>query len=411
MGFELNRLTAIKVAKLKKRGRYGDGGGLWLQVSEAGTKAWLFRYKRGGRARQMGLGPIHTISLAEARAKAQEARKLLLEGKDPIDEKRAVAASFRARTAGVVTFRECAERYIAAHADSWKHAAHRRQWPQTLADYVYPKFGDLSVAVIDVGLVLKALEPIWKIKPETAARVRMRIETVLNWATARGYRTGDNPARWNGNLKELLPPRKRVQTVKHHPALPYVEIGAFMTALRERTGSAARALEFAILTACRTGEAIGARWEEIDLKNALWTIPGERMKAGRPHRVPLSKRAMKILGSLPRDGEYVFIGARSGAPLSNMAMLNQLDRMGRKDITVHGFRSTFNDWAAERTAYPREVVEMALAHVVGDKTEAAYRRGDLFDKRRRLAEDWSGYCDKTEAAGQVVSLKRREAKS
>jgi integrase len=267
------------------------------------------------------------------------------------------------------------------------------------------------VQAVEVGLVLKAIEPIWTEKPETAGRVRGRIESVLDWATARGYRRGENPARWRGHLENLLPYKAKVRRVEHHAALPYAEISAFMVALRQQEGVAARALEFAILTAARTGEVIGARWEEINLAEKLWTVPGERMKAGKEHRVPLSAPALAILEDLAkvREGEFVFPGARHGRPISNMAMLMTLRRMKRDDVTAHGFRSCFRDWAAERTTFPAEVAEMALAHSVGDKVEAAYRRGDLFQKRRQLAEAWGKFCNMPPAEGQVLSIRKPAA--
>jgi integrase len=403
------RLTAVAVAKASKPGRYGDGNGLWLQVAPGGTKSWLFRFERGGRERRMGLGAVHTLTLAEARERARECRKLLLDGHDPIEARRATVAKSRVATATALTFKECAERYITAHEAGWKNKVHRAQWPATLAAYAYPTFGALPVAAIDTGLVLKALEPIWTAKPETAGRVRGRIESVLDWAAARGYRTGENPARWKGHLQKLLPARSKVARVKHHAALPYSDAPAFMADLRARDGVSARALELAILAATRTTETIAARWDEIDLKARTWTIPPERMKAGREHRLPLTDRAVEILEALPREGdaEFVFIGDKPGKPLSNMALLATLKRMGRADLTAHGFRSTFRDWAAETTAYPGEVVEMALAHVIKDKAEAAYRRGDLFEKRRRLMADWAGYCASPARTGDVVPMRGR----
>lgn len=405
MGFELAKLNALKASRLKKPGRYGDGGGLWLQVSGVGAKSWLFRYTLRGKARQMGLGSFNAVTLAEAREAALKARRALLAGTDPINAKENELTEARLSTARAMTFRQCAEAYIAAHKNSWRNPVHARQWPNSLRDYVYPLIGDLPVSDVDTALIMKILEPIWQEKPETASRVRMRVETVLSWATARGYRTGDNPARWRGHLDQLLPARKKMARVKHHPALPYPEIGGFIRRLRNEEGISAQALEFTILTAARTSEVIGARWPEFDLSKSLWIIPGERMKAGREHRVALSKRAMQVLSAVPREGEFVFPGGHKGSPLSNMAMLNTLKRMGRDDITVHGFRSTFRDWAAEMTNYPRDVAEMALAHAVDDKTEAAYRRGDMFEKRRQLAEAWATYCAKQPIeSGAVISL-------
>jgi integrase len=350
-----------------------------------------------GQAREMGLGPLHIVTLAEAREKAREARRLRHEGIDPIEARKAKQAEERLAAATAMTFQECAERYIEAHKPGWKNPKHAKQWPSTLETYVYPVFGSLPVQAIDVGLVMKVLEPIWQTKPETASRVRGRIEAVLDWAKARGYRNGENPAQWRGHLENLLPARSKVRKVEHHPALPYPEMADFIACLLKQDGIAARALEFLILTATRTNELIGARWEEFDLTKKVWTIPGERMKAGKEHRVPLSGRALEIIAEMQadrvNDHPFVFPGGRPEKPLSNMAMLKLLGRMGRDDLTAHGFRSSFRDWAAEVTLFPSEVVEMALAHTVGDKVEAAYRRGDLFEKRRELMEAWARYCE------------------
>ena len=408
MARTINKLTALAVSQAKRRGYYGDGGGLFLQVSAGGAKSWVFRFKVDGKLREMGLGPTHTISLAEAREKALGCRKARLDGRDPIDERKASRLAAKLDAAKAMTFRACAERYIAAHKAGWRNPKHAAQWPATLGTYVYPVMGALPVQAVDVGLVLKAIESIWTTKPETAGRVRGRIESVLDWAAARGYRQGENPARWRGHLENLLPQKAKVRRVEHHAALPYVEIAGFMAALRQQEGIAARALEFAILTAARTGEVIGARWEEISLAEKLWTVPGERMKAGKEHRVPLSAPALAILDDLAkvREGEFVFPGGRRGRPISNMAMLMTLRRMKRDDLTAHGFRSSFRDWAAERTTFPAEVAEMALAHTVSDKVEAAYRRGDLFQKRRQLAEAWAKFCSMPPAAGRVVPLRQ-----
>jgi len=300
-----------------------------------------------------------------------------------------------------MTFRECAEALIASHEAGWKNAKHRQQWRNTLATYVYPVFGNLPVQAIDVGLVMKVVEPIWATKTETASRVRQRIEAILDWAAVRGYRQGDNPARWRGHLQKALPARAKIQKVKHHAALPFADLPDFMSALRAMNGNSARALEFAILTATRTNETLKARWSEIEFKTKIWTIPGERMKAGRDHRVPLSAAALDVLMGMREahpTRDLVFPGSGRGRTLSSMALLMTLRRMKRADLTVHGFRSTFRDWAAETTSFPREVAEAALAHSVGDKVEAAYRRGDLFEKRRHLMEAWSAYCA-TPAAG------------
>jgi integrase len=385
----------MQIVKTTKPGLYGDGGGLYLQITIAGVKSWMFRYMLAGKARGMGLGPVRTIGLAEARAKALDCRRLLLDGIDPLDARTAKRAEQKIADAKNVTFEECAKAYIDAHRAGWKNAKHADQWTNTLTTYAYPVFKSLPVATIDTPLVMRVLQPIWTIKGETAGRVRGRIESVLDWAKVRGYRSGENPARLKGHLDTLLPKRSRVQKVKHHPALPYTELGAFFATLRSEEGVAARALEFLILTATRTNEVIGATWGEFNLSECAWTIPGDRMKMGKEHRVPLSARAVTIVKAQEemKEGDYVFPGRRYKKPLSNMAMLALLERMERDDITVHGFRSTFRDWAGETTHYPREVCEAALAHGIKDKAEAAYARGDLFAKRASLMEDWAAFAN------------------
>jgi integrase len=398
---EGKKLTATAVSNAKEPGLYGDGHGLYLQVSAFDTKAWVFRYMIDGRARKMGLGPLYTVSLAEARKRAQDARMKVLDGIDPIDDADAQRARRRLEVAKQMTFKQCADAYIKANRNGWKNDKHAAQWESTFNETrrgsrVFPAatavINDLPISAVDTGLVRKVLEPIWYETPETASRVRGRIERVLAWATVAGYRSGDNPARWNGHLKELLPAKAKVATVEHHDAVPYREMPAFMDLLRAKKGASARALEFTILTAARTGESIRAKWAEIDLDDKLWTVPAERMKAGKEHRVPLSDSAIANLETLPRDGDYVFPGAQKDRPLSNMAMLELVRGMRGKGATVHGFRSTFRDWAAEQTSYPHEMCEIALAHTVGNKVEAAYRRGDMMEKRRRLMQDWATYC-------------------
>lgn len=400
------KLTAVKVRALTAPGRYGDGKGLWLQVRDGERRSWLFRFKLHGHERAMGLGAVEDVSLAEARERADACRKLLRDGIDPIEHRKADRAAKAAAARGI-SFREVAERYIAAHEAGWRNAKHADQWRNTLATYAFPVFGDQPVPAIDTGAVMRVLEPIWSEKTETASRLRGRIESVLDYATARSWRSGENPARWRGHLDNLLPARAKVQRVEHHPALPWREMGAFMAGLRRQEGIAARALEFAILTAGRTAEVIGARWSEID--GDEWTVPGERMKAGREHRVPLSTAALAVLAQMKPEGSapsaYVFPGGRAGKPLSSMALLMLLRRMGRSDLTAHGFRSTFREWAAEATGYPREVAELALAHVNKDKVEAAYQRGDLFEKRRRLMEDWAAFCANPAVPAEVVALR------
>jgi integrase len=430
----INRLSDRKV-KTAKPGMHADGGGLYLRVT-AGTNGavsryWLFRYadRRTGKDRQLGIGPLDTISLAQARSVAREGREQLLALLDPVEQRRSQRASNALADAKAMTFDACRDAYIAAHRAGWRNIKHAKQWTATLTAYVTPVFGNLPVAAIDTGLVLKVLEPIWATKPETASRVRGRIEAILDWAKVRGYRTGENPARWRGHLDKLLPAKARVHKVEHHPALPYGQIGAFMADLRKRAGIAARALEFTILTAARTDEVLSMRGDEIDMAAKVWVAPAERMKGKREHRVPLCDRALAILRAMLPAGQeniarkYVFRGAKPGRPLSNMAMLELLRRMnaarevaglprytdpkqGNRDVVPHGFRSSFRDWAAERTNFPREVAEAALAHIEGDETERAYQRGDLFDKRRRLMTAWSEFCSKPAGNGEVVSLRK-----
>lgn len=406
------KLSAAKIAHLTKQGRYGDGDGLWLQVGPTGTKAWLLRYMIDGKAREMGLGPLSVFSLAEARERARAARQRLADGVDPISERDAERAARRAEDAKAVTFKDAAARYIKAHRAGWKNPKHADQWEATLSTYAFPHFGALSVAAIETGHILKAIEPIWTLKPETASRTRGRIEAVLDWATARGYRKGVNPARWKGHLQNLLPAKTKVHKVQHQPALPYEQLPAFMADLRGMDSISARALEFTILTAARTGEAIGAEWSEIDLDKRVWTVPASRMKAGREHRSPLSDRAIEILLGLPRmdDARFVFPGGQAKRPLSNMAMLQLLRGMkGCDGLTVHGFRSTFRDWCGERTNFPREIAEAALAHANADKVESAYRRGDALEKRRRLMDAWAKFANETPREGKVVAMQRRPA--
>jgi integrase len=390
----IHKLTDMKVRNASKPGYLGDGGGLYLQVSRYGTKSWTFRYQINGRPREMGLGSVHTFSLKEARQRAQEHRKLLADGIDPIESRNADRQRQRLEAARAKTFDQCATAYIDAHRAGWRNAKHADQWTNTLTAYASPVFGDLPVADVDTAAVMRVLSPMWNDKTETASRLRGRIESVLNWAAVQGFRTGENPARWRGHLDKLLPKRSKVQKVQHHPALPYADAPAFMKKLGAQEGIAACALEFLILTAARTGEVIGAKWTEFDMEAKIWTVPAERMKAGRPHEVPLSPRAFALIQAQAavKVGDYVFPGRRPRDPLSNMALLALLKRMGRSDLTAHGFRSTFRDWVAEQTGFPGEVAEMALAHVVSDKTEAAYRRGTMKEKRRQLMDEWSTYC-------------------
>lgn len=423
-------LSALAVSKLKAEGRYAVGGadGLHLRIA-GGSRAWVLRIAVGTRLndsgkpvvhrRDVGLGGYPEVSLAEAREKARELRKQVRDGIDPIEERKVTKVRAALEAAKSKTFEECANAYIEANRTGWKNEKHVQQWQNTLATYAFPKMGHLPVAAIDTGLVLSVLQQetgegkaqLWHAKTETASRLRGRLESILDWAAFRGYREGENPARWKGHLQHELPARSKVQKVEHHAALPYAELGAFMVELRKREGLSARALEFAILTAARSGEVRGATWAEIDLPGRIWTVPAERMKAGKEHRVPLSDEAVKLLEALPRIvGNPCVFPAPRGGQLSDMALTAVLRRMERGGLTQHGFRSTFRDWAGETTAYPREVCEHALAHKLADGVEAAYQRGDLLAKRARLMADWARYCGTIQGnAENVVAMKKGAA--
>jgi integrase len=403
---KLHRLTATAVTKASVPGYYADGGNLVLQVSSTGSKSWVFRYVLAGRRREMGMGPLHTVSLADARQAAAKHRRTLLAGDDPIELRNATRRTKLADAARAVTFQHCAERCIKDRRAEWSNPKHAAQWAATLATYAYPHIGELDVRSIDTALVRKCLDPIWTTKTETASRVRQRIEAVLDWAAVHGHREGNNPARWRGHLEAVLARPTKIAKAEHHAAIAYADIPAVMHGLHHRDNVSARALRFTILTAARTGETIGATWAEIDMGAKLWTIPAERMKARVQHQVPLSDAALAILmhesklqGSA-RPAAPVFPGARKGQPLSNMAMLELVRGMALKDATgetatVHGMRSAFRDWAAEATTHPRDVAEHALAHKLPDKTEAAYQRGTLLAKRRALMNDWAKWCSGT----------------
>jgi integrase len=386
-------------------GMFCDGGGLYLAVRplKAGdgiARSWIFRYRRHGRLRDLGLGPLSTVSLSTARERARQARQGLLDGADPIEQRKAAKVAAAVSAARNLNFEQCAESYIEANRAGWKSAKHGEQWRATLLTYAYPVIGALPVDAVETVHVMKILEPIWTSKTETASRVRGRVEKVLDRAKVLGLRSGENPARWKGHLDQLLPLKSAVAPVENHAALPYAALPGFMGELRKLGSFSARALEFAILTAARTGDVIGATWAEIDLHEKTWTVPAARLKGRRganrrDHLVPLSAAALAILkgllsGNAPDGTAYVFAGV-DGKPLSNMALLECLRGL-RPGLTVHGFRSCFKDWAAESTSYPNELSEMALAHVVANKVEAAYRRGDMFDKRRRLMADWSSFA-------------------
>lgn len=404
---QLHRLNALRISKETTPGYYADGGGLYLQISASGSRSWIFRFSIAKRSREMGLGPLSSVSLAEARAQAANCRKLRSEGVDPIqarDDERARAA---VASPEAFTFRQAAADYIATQEESWKNKKHAQQWKNTLDTYAYKVIGNTDVREVDTPMIVRILQPIWLTKPETASRVRGRIESVLDASKALGKRSGENPARWRGHLEQILPKRKRARRVKHHPALPYAKIPEFMQELRAREGVSARMLEHLILTAVRTQEVLYARPEEFLLAHKLWTVPGERMKMELPLRVPLTDRVVELVKQAqPRYG-WLYPGHKKGKPLSNMAMLNLLDRMGYGDITVHGFRSTFRDWVAECTEYPGELAEMALAHAVESKVEGAYRRGDMLERRRRMMEEWARYCNSPPA--RVLPINQQTA--
>lgn len=401
---ELGALQVSKRAGVPGLHFVGGVHGLALQVTGGGAKSWILRVPIGGKRREMGLGPYPEVTLAKAREKAREARELIRSGVDPIQRQREAASALRAEAAAALTFDDCAASYIKAHEAGWRNVKHAQQWRNTLNTYASPVFGSLLVRDVALPHVMAALEPIWTTKNETASRLRSRIELVLDWATARGMRDGLNPARWRGHLDKLLPKPSKVKKPEHHAALPVGKVGAFMVELRKVEGMGARALEFTILSAARSGEVRGAKWSEIDLRAKVWTIPAERMKAGKEHRVPLSAQALALLKALPRiDAAELVFPSPKGAALSDMT-LTAVTRRLKVNAVPHGFRSTFRDWVAERTHYPREVAEMALAHTIGDKVEAAYRRGDLFEKRRHLMTEWADFLSRKDQPAEVVDL-------
>jgi integrase len=375
-----------------------------LQVKPTGLKYWQFRYtKPDGREGLVQIGPYPRVTLEQARGARNEHRAAVSRGDDPATLRKQEKVRRKVEAARSLTFKQCAEAYIKARRAEWANPKHTQQWENTLATYAYPFIGTLRPADVDTDLVMRVLQPIWLTKNETASRLRGRIENIMDWAKVSGLRTGENPARWNGHLDQLLASPSKVQKDGHHAALPYAEIGPFFRELRVNDATSARLLEFTILTATRTGDSLYAAWPEFDLSVPLWTVPADRTKAKREHRVPLSLPVVKLLKALPTFGGtgLIFEGMREGRPLSNMVMLKLLERMGRDDLTTHGFRSTFRDWAAECTAFPNEVAEMALAHAIRDKTESAYRRGDLFDKRRDLMQAWADYIDQQSGANVV----------
>jgi integrase len=390
--------SAKELDKITKRGRYAVGHGAYLQISEWGTRAWLFRYVRNGRPRHIGMGSTAYTTLAEARERAVEYRRMLARGVDPFEAKRGAELQQRRAEARAKTFEHIAREYIAAHEGTWRGDHSRQQWTASLEQHAFPKIGNIPIADITVTDVLAVLDPIARKIPETAGRVRHRIAKILDWAHARDLRPNDNPAR----RPNLLPKRKLSR--QHFIAMPYVAVPAFMHELRQRPSMVARALELLILTAARPGELLGMRWSEIDLASAMWTIPGGRMKSGRAHRVPLSSRAVELLADLPREGDYAFLGRSVGVRSNPHGLRRLLRRMGH-NVTAHGFRASFRTWAGERTNFPRELIEVSLAHAVGDATEEAYNRGDMLARRRQLMEAWSKYCSRPHVEGDVVPLR------
>jgi len=407
----LNRLSPLEVKALEEPGYHHDGGGLYLQLTHGAGKSWVLRYAIGGKRREMGLGPYPAVSLAAARKLASDARSLAKAGQDPIAARNAERARQRVEEARGITFDKAVEQFLRGNEAGWRNEKHRKEWSKTIKVYASPLIGSLPVGSIDTSHVTKVLDPIWHKKTETASRLRGRIERVLDWSRVRGYRpSGENPARWRGHLEQIYPGRSKVRPVVHHAAAPVDEMPEVYGRLCASDDVAALALRFIILTAARVGEAAGAMWAEIDLAGEMWTIPASRMKAGRPHRVPLSSEAIAILRKLSevRTGAAVFPGRAAHRPLSTRTLLRALNIIAGTQATIHGFRSTFRDWAAERTNFPREVAEMALAHVIGSKVEAAYRRGDLIEKRAAMMAQWATFVT-TPSVDNVVSIGKRRA--
>lgn len=401
------RLTALEVAKATKPGMYFDGEGLYLQVTGPQSRSWIYRYTLRGKARWLGLGSADVVSLADARARRDDARSQISTGIDPVEARKSDKAQGRLAEAKSVTFKEAAEKYITDHAATWRNEKHQKQWRATLETYVYPTIGALPAGFIMGSHIVAILRPIWIEKHETARRVRGRVEAILDYAADPDDPAYRNPAALTAQLRKKLPKRPSTSRRKNFPALPYADIPAFMAELRKREGFAARALEFTILSAARSREALSCRWDEIDLDAAIWTVPALRMKGGREHKVPLSPMAVDIVRQMKavRQGQFVFPGQKSGRSLSEMAMLVVLRRMNTAHATVHGFRACFRTWCAEQTAFPREVAEAALAHVIEDETERAYQRGDMFERRARLMREWGDYCAAVPRAGGVVPIR------
>lgn len=405
----IKQLTDLKVKKLTKTGSYPDGEGLYLQVRPSGAKDWFYRYQVGSKGKKRGLGPYPTISLEKAREDAHECRILRNNNIDPIEHKKTLACQEALEKTKAITFKECALAYINTHKMGWKNRKHEAQWGNTLETYAYPVIGSIAVKDVDIDLVMKILEPIWHVKTETASRVRQRIENILDWATVRKFRQGDNPALWRGRLNKLLPERNKVQKPQHFIAMDYRILPAYFQLLRLKNTVASKSLSFTILTASRSGEARLATWSEVDTNAKTWIIPDGRMKAGREHRIPLSREAIQILKEMEpfkrSTDDLIFPGLAKGKAISDASLL-KLVKQTDSTLTVHGFRSSFRDWCAEHTSYPREVAEAALAHTLKDKTEAAYQRGDMFEKRRKLMESWTDYCLSDNSGAEVIPINK-----
>jgi integrase len=401
-------LAVKRIPKLSA-GRYHDGHGLYLQVTPTGGRSWVLRYEVRGRERWMGLGPTHAFTLEEARQSARKARQQLFEGIDPLDAKKAQRTVQALEAAQSIAFADAARQYFDQHEAKWSSVKHARQFWASLEQYAFPVIGELPVASVDTGLILKIIEPIWTDHYQTASRVRGRVASVLDWATVRGFRTGGNPARWKGHLSEVLPAKGEFTKPKHHAALPYNDLPTFVARLSTQQGIPPRAMEFLILTAARTSEVLTARWSEFDLESRIWTIPPEKMKARKIHRVPLTDRMVEILKALPREGGadgIVFIGSKANTPLAKNTLSKLISTMGA-DCTVHGFRSSFRTWAAESTSYPREIVEAALAHTTGTTVELAYQRSDMLEKRRQLMQQWATFIPAPRRkAGTVTPIRK-----
>jgi integrase len=402
-------LTVKRIPQLPT-GRHHDSHGLYLQVMPTGGRSWVLRYEVRGRERWMGLGPTHAFTLEEARQSARKTRQQLFEGIDPLDAKKAQRIALALEAARTISFGDAAKQYFDQHEAKWSSAKHAHQFWASLEMYAFPVIGKLPVASVDTGLILKILEPIWNERYQTASRLRGRVASVLDWATVRGFRTGTNPAQWKGHLAEVLPAKGEFTRVQHHTALPYADVSAFVAQLSQQHGIAPRAFEFLVLAAARTSEVLSARWSEFDFQNRIWTIPPDRMKTRKLHRVPLTDRMIEILKALPREGGdngLVFIGSKANAPLAKNTLSKLVGTMGA-DCTVHGFRSSFRTWSAESTAFPREIIEAALAHATGNAVELAYQRSDVIEKRRKLMEQWSSFVTTPRQDDVTVTPIRRK---